>query len=270
MNWFYAAGQERKGPLPEAQLKELIAAGTVRAETLVWNETLTDWVPLKNTALAGPPPLPDENSQVCIITGRVFPKSQMFETTHGWVSAEGKDTYYQCLREGVPFPAAGSQTNARVDGKRVVVPLSNTRLPMRCFKTNLPVTAEQVRLRKLYWCSPWVYLSLFLSLIVLLVVYLISRKLVKVELPLSPTGKGIVRKQALIAWGIFVGGIVLSIAGFANDFPSIGVIGILAIPTSMIYGIVKASTVRVIKIKDGDVWLAGAGKDFLASLPAYS
>ena len=42
-NWFYASEGQQKGPLPEAQLRDLIARGMVRADTLVWTEGMPGW-----------------------------------------------------------------------------------------------------------------------------------------------------------------------------------------------------------------------------------
>ncbi|MCA6123367.1 DUF4339 domain-containing protein [Bradyrhizobium sp. WSM 1704] len=42
-NWFYAADGQQKGPLPETQLRDLIARGMVRADTLVWTEGMAGW-----------------------------------------------------------------------------------------------------------------------------------------------------------------------------------------------------------------------------------
>ena len=42
-NWFYAADGQQKGPLPEAQLRDLIARGMVRSDTLVWTEGMAGW-----------------------------------------------------------------------------------------------------------------------------------------------------------------------------------------------------------------------------------
>jgi hypothetical protein len=41
--WFYASEGQQKGPFPEAQLQDLIARGTVRADTLVWTEGMAGW-----------------------------------------------------------------------------------------------------------------------------------------------------------------------------------------------------------------------------------
>jgi len=42
-SWFYASEGQQKGPFPEAQLQDLIARGTVRADTLVWTEGMAGW-----------------------------------------------------------------------------------------------------------------------------------------------------------------------------------------------------------------------------------
>jgi len=40
---FYAANGQQQGPFPEAQLRDLITRGTVRADTLVWSEGMSGW-----------------------------------------------------------------------------------------------------------------------------------------------------------------------------------------------------------------------------------
>lgn len=43
--WYYVAGGEQRGPLDDGAFLQLVSQGTIQAETLVWNETLTDWQP---------------------------------------------------------------------------------------------------------------------------------------------------------------------------------------------------------------------------------
>ena len=42
-SWFYASNGQQQGPYAEAQLRDLIARGTVRADTLVWSEGMAGW-----------------------------------------------------------------------------------------------------------------------------------------------------------------------------------------------------------------------------------
>ena len=46
MNWFYALNGQQSGPVSEADFEQLIAAGTLRADTLVWKEGMANWQPL--------------------------------------------------------------------------------------------------------------------------------------------------------------------------------------------------------------------------------
>lgn len=66
MDWYYARGGQRQGPIPEARLRELIAAGEVRAGDLVWRAGLPDWRPAREAPevfpaaapLTAPPSVP--------------------------------------------------------------------------------------------------------------------------------------------------------------------------------------------------------------------
>jgi protease PrsW len=43
--WFYAVGEERRGPVEKDEVLKMIADGRLRRTTLVWTRTLTDWAP---------------------------------------------------------------------------------------------------------------------------------------------------------------------------------------------------------------------------------
>src|SRR5664279_1724829 len=62
-SWFYASGGQQNGPYPEAQFRELIAAGAVRPESLVWSEGMAGWqkageIPGLLAGAAGPAAVP--------------------------------------------------------------------------------------------------------------------------------------------------------------------------------------------------------------------
>jgi len=170
MPWYYAEGKERRGPIDDTQFQQLAATGKIAPDALVWKEGMANWQPLRAlpaTDTAAAPSLPGH--QRCIILGKEFPESQMIKTEHGWVSGEAKDTYYQSLREGLAIPVHASETNARRDGTKVVVPVANPRLPARCMKTNQPVSAAEQKEKPLYWATPWIYLTLFIGWIITLI-----------------------------------------------------------------------------------------------------
>ena len=54
-DWFYSVdGQVRKGPVPEQELKRLLASNQIPASTLVWSEGMTNWVSASSIALMTP------------------------------------------------------------------------------------------------------------------------------------------------------------------------------------------------------------------------
>ena len=74
-SWFYASEGRQQGPHPEIQLRELIARGTITADTLVWTEGMANWqragdVPgLVSAAGSGPPVLPHSGGPVAGAAG---------------------------------------------------------------------------------------------------------------------------------------------------------------------------------------------------------
>src|SRR5260370_42633770 len=62
-SWFYASQGQQQGPYPEAQLRDLIVRGIVRADTLVWSEGMAGWqkageIPDLASGGASPPAVP--------------------------------------------------------------------------------------------------------------------------------------------------------------------------------------------------------------------
>jgi hypothetical protein len=45
--WYFMTGGEQQGPVTASQLKGLAAAGTLGPEDLVWNQSMTEWVPAR-------------------------------------------------------------------------------------------------------------------------------------------------------------------------------------------------------------------------------
>jgi hypothetical protein len=61
--WYTAIGGKQEGPFSDARLRDLIAAGSVRADTLVWCDGMSNWakageIPGLMSSVRAPPPLP--------------------------------------------------------------------------------------------------------------------------------------------------------------------------------------------------------------------
>lgn len=50
--WYYAVNRDRKGPLDEAGLWDLIRNGTINGQTRIWGEGITEWTRLDSSPLA--------------------------------------------------------------------------------------------------------------------------------------------------------------------------------------------------------------------------
>lgn len=104
MKWYYADQGQQKGPIDESALDELVRAGVVRDDTLVWNEGMTAWQThgaARGAAVASPPlSTSASESRYCGECGRPFPASQLAAIGGVSVCALCKPVYLQKLREG--------------------------------------------------------------------------------------------------------------------------------------------------------------------------
>ena len=41
--WYFAVGSDRQGPVSDEQLRDKIASGEIKADTLVWNSGMVEW-----------------------------------------------------------------------------------------------------------------------------------------------------------------------------------------------------------------------------------
>ena len=44
-DWYYAENDAQRGPVSREQLVQLIAAGRIAPEDLVWTDTMSNWAP---------------------------------------------------------------------------------------------------------------------------------------------------------------------------------------------------------------------------------
>jgi uncharacterized RDD family membrane protein YckC len=105
MKWYYADAGRQVGPIEESELDDLVRAGTVRDDTLVWREGLANWQSHASVRGARPvPPMPNlsaaAGTRFCSECGRPFSPDQLVMVGNAAVCATCKPIFMQRMREG--------------------------------------------------------------------------------------------------------------------------------------------------------------------------
>lgn len=81
--WYYTQNNQQFGPVDEAKIKELIAAGAINAGTMVWSAGMPSWVAIGQSPLAGlvaalPPAPPMYYAPAKVVDPRVQKLNDLF------------------------------------------------------------------------------------------------------------------------------------------------------------------------------------------------
>jgi hypothetical protein len=90
MEWYYAEGRQQRGPVSAEEFQRLVKDGTVRADTLVWREGMSNWQPYGQVVQTSPPELVSEGGLVCSQCGRAFPVGEVTHHGEGWICGSCK------------------------------------------------------------------------------------------------------------------------------------------------------------------------------------
>jgi len=171
------------------------------------------------------------------------------------------------LAPPVPVAAVVDTSTAWSEGNKVVTRNQNT-LPTRCYKCNQPA-AEPPLKRQLSWHTPWLYILVFFGLIIYVIIAIFVRDRATVSIHLCPAHLKR-RKYFILAGSLgFCLSWVVMIAGGAMNQTWMIALGVVLLIVAPIAGIVGSKISQTLRIKNGVVWLGGAGKEFLASLPPW-
>ena len=111
MNWHYVEQGQQMGPVSDEQLAQLVQAGKINGETLVWREGLANWSPYRevNPAAAATPvtvapaaPVISSNPDevTCAECGKQFPISETIRHGSIYICGGCKPVLIQKLAEG--------------------------------------------------------------------------------------------------------------------------------------------------------------------------
>lgn len=111
MNWYYESEGRQQGPIDEAEFDRLIAAGTIKPETLVWRDGMADWKPLREARASAPglvpPPVgmaPGSSGQ-CTSCGKLFPLGDLMEIQGQSICPNCKPAVLQTIQQGGRVPS---------------------------------------------------------------------------------------------------------------------------------------------------------------------
>jgi biopolymer transport protein ExbD len=157
--------------------------------------------------------------------------------------------------------------NVRADGRLLVLPVKGSRFPLRCVLTNKPVAESELRTKTFYWVPPVVWLSLLLTPLVFIILYVLFRRKVRTEIPLSAKGRREGWNRMLRVIALFLVGVIL--ASLLEHSLLAAALGVVLILASAVYFLIKIPVLWLAKVEEGEAWLAGASPKFLATLAPY-
>lgn len=107
MDWYYADGKRKVGPISEEELKLLVKSKKINMETLVWRQGMKDWKELgkiakkKESSVQQLRKTAGTGQAVCSECGRAFPEDEMISFENAKVCAGCKPVFIQKIKEGV-------------------------------------------------------------------------------------------------------------------------------------------------------------------------
>ena len=171
------------------------------------------------------------------------------------------------LEDGYVLPPPPAVGGVWCD-KSALVMTKDASLPDRCVKCNAPANGLQLK-RRLSWHHPMLYLLIFVALLIYLILAVVLRKRATVYLGLCAEHFQRRRKLLAVGWILLAIGLISPVVAFANDYPALGLLGLLVLIISIIWQISVARVVTVKKIDDRLVWLGGINRNYLAQLPPW-
>jgi hypothetical protein len=267
MDWHYIIGATQHGPVSENELSRLAANGIITNDSLVWNESMADWQPLRSAALATAAPASgSQATATCVECGQTFPAQHLVSVSGAQVCPDCKDLALDKLRQEVRLREGVRIVSGLAwrDGKKLVI-ADKAALPDVCVKCGESAGASRMR-RKFYSHSGWLWLVLVGWIGV--IVYFMLRKKVEGDIAVCYNCKRSRLKHLLIAWSLLLGGIGVGVAGSAAE-AAWGFAGLGMFLVSLFWFILKTQLLRATKVKDGHAWLTGVHERCLQTLPPW-
>jgi uncharacterized RDD family membrane protein YckC len=102
MHWYYVKDGEKAGPIADRDLPDFVDKGEITDETLVWNETMSDWTPygkVPDTIAASQALASVDSGPKCSICGKGFSEDALIDFEGSKVCAGCKPDFIQQIKE---------------------------------------------------------------------------------------------------------------------------------------------------------------------------
>jgi len=150
--------------------------------------------------------------------------------------------------------------------RSTLVMTKDASLPDYCVKCDAPANGFRLK-RRFSWHHPALYLLLLIAWLIYLILAMVLRKQATVFLGLCQEHYQKRRNLLVVGWAAFGLSFIAIVAGLANNYGGIALLGLLGFLVSIIWLAFVARTVIVKKIDDQFVWLSGINENFLARFP---
>jgi hypothetical protein len=164
-----------------------------------------------------------------------------------------------------PPPSAGS--GVWRDGKTLIM-TKDASLPDQCVKCNAPAHGFRLK-RNLSWHHPAIYLVILVAWVIYIVLAIALSKRATVFLGLCTEHYKRRRSLLIVGWIMLAIGLISPIVAFVNEYPGIGLLGILLLLISVFWLVLVSRVVKVKKIDDRLIWLTGIDPNYLAQFPVW-
>ncbi len=102
-NYFYAIGDEQRGPVSFDTLQALRSSGEIENDTLIWYQGAPEWVHYQTMF---PENVSFADMETCSYSGKLVERSKMLQYGDDWISPDVKEEFIQSLLEqpeaGIP------------------------------------------------------------------------------------------------------------------------------------------------------------------------
>ena len=104
MDWHYAEGGERKGPVSEEEFQQLVSSGVITSDTLVWQAGMENWLPYGQVSGDASGPSGAMGTTTCAECGQAFPPEDVISLGGVSVCGTCKPIALQRMKEGAALP----------------------------------------------------------------------------------------------------------------------------------------------------------------------